>query len=115
MPHPKGCRAVSHNGLCLQSYVNEYIQAQSSYQEVLARSKTKGSVNLTYTVGPKGCISNVLVRRETCKGCGEKIGEILKSMPQWTPGITLSSPVRVRQHITVDIVSVSEEVILSDN
>ncbi len=103
MPHPRGCKAETHNGICLQTYVNEYIQAHPDYQDVLASSDTKGSVNLTYTVGTNGCISNVLVRRETCKGCGDKIGEILKSMPLWKPGVTLEAPVRVRQHVTVKI------------
>ncbi len=103
MPHPKGCTAETHNGLCLLSYVNQYIQSHPDYQEVLASSDIKGSVNLTYTVGTKGCISNVLVRRETCEGCGDKIGEILKSMPLWKPGKTLDSPVRVRLHITVSV------------
>jgi len=104
MPHPKRCTSDTHDGVCLKKYVQAFMESHEEFQEL--RGEERKSVHLTYTVGTKGCISNVLIRREELKGSGKVISNILSSMPRWKPGETLGAPVRVRQHVTIEIPSV---------
>ena len=101
MPHPDVGDLKSYTGLSRIATVQEYIQKHPDYMRLMSNINNNGTVQLTYTVGTKGCISNVLVRRESHDGVGAVIASILKTMPNWKPGKTLGSPVRVRQHIMV--------------
>ncbi len=98
MPAPSGCEELgeySDRTTCVKETIDAAILADPIYETMLAAEDITGSVHLRFIVEPNGCLTDFIIRRDACPGCGNAIQSIIKRMPTWTAGKTKGEAVRV--------------------
>lgn len=78
-----------------------YLKDNITYPENAIKEKIEGIVYVQFVVEKDGSISNVKVLRGIGSGCDEEAVRIVKSMPNWSPGIQKGKPVRVRYNLPI--------------
>lgn len=74
-----------------------FIHRNLNFNGLLAFDQTIHSrAVLRFTVTESGTLEDFVVLKDPCKGCGDEIIRVLKTMPSWTPGETNGKKVRVR-------------------
>jgi len=103
MPTPIKCEVqldYSESAACTKIQLDSYVMDHEIYDRLSQQDVSMESVHLRFIVEADGCLSNFIIRREACDGCGASIKNILQSMPKWNPGKTKNKTVRVLQNYT---------------
>lgn len=98
MPAPAGCEELveySDRTTCTKETIDAAILGDPIYEKLLAAEDITGSVHLRFIVEPNGCLTNFIIRRDACEGCGDAVEKIIRKMPSWTAGKTKGKAVRV--------------------
>lgn len=69
----------------------EYMQSRLKYPEEAKKNKIQGTVYISFLVKSDGSIHNVKVLRGIGGGCDELAIEMVRSMPNWNPGLNKNS------------------------
>ena len=79
-------------------------QARSHAQKFLVKlkkAKIEGKVIVSFYVDVDGSIADVTVERGIGFGCDEEAVRVIKSMPNWNPGMSRGRKVKVRMVLPV--------------
>ena len=104
MPCPASCQEgldYTDSAACTKKQIDNYVMGHDAYAELSAQIISSGSIHIRFIVEADGCLTDFIIRRDLCDGCGEQLKDILSSMPQWRPGKTLDQSVRVLQNYTL--------------
>lgn len=110
MPCPVTCEEgldYTDSAACTKEKIDNYVMGHESYAALSESVVGTGSIHMRFIVEADGCLTDFIIRREVCDGCGDQLKNILSSMPQWKAGKTLDSPVRVLQNYTLRFSSVA--------
>lgn len=110
MPCPASCPDgldYTDSAACTKEKIDDYVMSHKLFADLSARVVNTGSIHIRFIVEGDGCLSDFIIRRDVCDGCGEDLKSILNTMPQWKPGKTLDKPVRVLQNYTLRFNSVA--------
>ena len=73
----------------------EFVASNIKYPEAAKDKNIEGRVFVSFVVEKDGSVSNVKVMRGIGGGCHDEAVRVIKSMPNWKPGIKDGKPVRV--------------------
>lgn len=78
-----------------------FIKKNLRYPKRAKRNSIEGTVYLTFVVEKDGSLSNIKILRGIGAGCDEEAMRIVRSMPEWKPGMQRGKPVRVQYNMPV--------------
>ena len=78
-----------------------YIGKNLKYPEQAVEEGIEGVVYVTFVVEVDGSIAGVKVLRGIGGGCDEEAVRVVRSMPNWTPGMQAGKPVRVKYNLPI--------------
>ena len=73
----------------------KYVAENVKYPEKAKDEEISGRVFISFVIEKDGSVSNVEVKRGIGGGCDEEAVRVIKSLPNWKPGIKDGKPVRV--------------------
>ena len=91
LPQPKGGPEKFDN----------YIKQNLTYPESAVKNNIEGAVEVLFTVGKDGTLSNFKVVKGIGYGCDEQVISLLKKAPSWRPGVYWGRPLSVQETISV--------------
>ena len=99
MPRFPGCESqkidLDKKTKCSQEKMLQYIYENLKYPGLARENGIEGTVVVQYKIGKDGKIYDVVVTRDIGQGCGEEAARIVRSMPNWIPGMQRGKPVAV--------------------
>ncbi len=104
MPCPASCKDgldYTDSAACTKEQIDNYVMGHESYTALAAQVVSSGSIHMRFIIEADGCLTDFIIRRDICEGCGDQLKNILSSMPKWKAGKTLDQPVRVLQNYTL--------------
>jgi TonB family protein len=78
-----------------------YIGKNMHYPEAAVKEGIQGSVFVKFVVDKTGKLTNIEVERGIGGGCDEEAQRIIKSMPNWNPGLQSGNPVNVIEQVPI--------------
>ena len=78
-----------------------YIGTNLKYPQQAVEDGIEGVVFVTFVVEVDGKITGVSVLRGIGGGCNEEALRVVRSMPNWTPGMQAGKPVRVKYNLPI--------------
>ncbi|MFN9326632.1 MAG: energy transducer TonB [Flavobacteriales bacterium] len=78
-----------------------YLGKNLKYPEQAVEEGIEGVVYVTFVVEVDGSITGVKVLRGIGGGCDEEAVRVVRSMPNWTPGMQAGKPVRVKYNLPI--------------
>lgn len=78
-----------------------YLAKNSQYPQDAKDAKKSGKVFVSFTVGKEGQITDVIVMRNLFPSLDMEAVRLVKSMPNWKPGMQNGKPVRVRYNLPI--------------
>ncbi len=78
-----------------------YIYENIGYPKAAIDKNIEGMVVISFVVEKDGSLSNISIFRDIGGGCGPEAARIVKSMPNWSPGILNGEKVRVSFNLPV--------------
>ncbi len=81
----------------LMSYLSENI----TYPEQAKKDGVHGKVFISFVIEKTGKVNNVKVLRGIGEACDAEAVRVVKSMPDWKPGLSEGKPVRVQYNIPI--------------
>ncbi|MBL7964100.1 MAG: energy transducer TonB [Flavobacteriales bacterium] len=78
-----------------------YIGTNLKYPQQAVEEGIEGVVFVSFVVEVDGKISGVSVLRGIGGGCNEEALRVVRSMPNWTPGMQAGKPVRVKYNLPI--------------
>ncbi len=94
-----GCEDISDRDerkRCADQALLRFVRQQIRYPAAARELGIEGLVALRFVVEKDGSISSIQVLRDPGGGLGAEAMRVLKSMPQWQPGLQGGRPVRVQ-------------------
>ena len=79
----------------------EYMRKNIHYPEAAVAEKKEGRVVVKFIINPKGEASDVEILRKQRPDMNNECLRVVKSMPEWKPGMLDKKPVSVSYNITV--------------
>ncbi len=79
----------------------DYIYDNLQYPTEAKAQKIEGVVVISFVVEKDGTLTHIKTARDIGGGCGEEGLRLVKSMPNWTPGLQRGKPVRVSFNLPV--------------
>jgi TonB family protein len=73
-----------------------YLQKNINYPSLEKEANIQGTVYVSFIVTRKGTITDVKCIKDVSSGLSKEAMRVIKSMPQWTPGMINGKPVNVR-------------------
>jgi TonB family protein len=77
------------------------IRSKLTYPDRAITLNIEGTVEVGFTVGPDGHVSNVELLKGIGYGCDEQVIEAVKALPKWRPGIFCGRPMTIKETIAV--------------
>ncbi len=76
-----------------------YIQGRVIYPKDARELKIQGTVYVQYIIEKNGSVSNVVIvpGKGVCPSIDQAAIDVIKSSPNWTPGLNNGKPVRVKK------------------
>lgn len=74
----------------------DFLKKHIQYPEQAKNASTEGKALIQFVVEKDGSITNIIILRDPCTGCGQEAIRLLKTMPRWKPGKDKGQPVRTR-------------------
>lgn len=84
-----------------QAAMLAYLAKNSQYPQDAKDAKKSGKVYVSFTVGKEGQITDVIVMRNLFPSLDMEAVRLVKSMPNWKPGMQDGKPVRVRYNLPI--------------
>jgi len=78
-----------------------FIKQKLTYPERAIARNIEGTVEVAFTVGRDGTLTNIKVIKGLGYGCEEQIVKILENSPKWSPGISCNRPTALEETISV--------------
>ncbi|MBP7168387.1 MAG: energy transducer TonB [Bacteroidia bacterium] len=78
-----------------------YLAKNSQYPQDAKDAKKSGRVYVSFIVGKEGQITDVIVMRNLFPSLDMEAVRLVKSMPNWKPGMQNGKPVRVRYNLPI--------------
>ncbi len=79
-----------------------YINSRFVYPKLAQKNKITGRVIVSFTIDKEGQATNPVVEQGLGYGCDEVVLDMLKNMPDWSPGIQNGNPVPVKMELPVE-------------
>lgn len=79
-----------------QAKLARYLNRNLKYPSRAREQNVQGKVFISFIIEPTGDLSNFTVMRGIGSGCDEEALRVLRSSPNWKPGILEGKPVRTR-------------------
>ncbi len=79
-----------------ETALNQFLAGQLKYPAIARENGVQGMVVIGFIVEKNGRITDIKILRDIGGGCGQEASRLVKSMPNWTPGIKNGQPVRTR-------------------
>jgi protein TonB len=80
---------------------NDYLRTTINYPEPAVADKAEGRVVVRFIVRSNGEISDAQILRSVRPDMDEECMKVIKSMPEWNPGIINEKPVSVSYSVTI--------------
>jgi TonB family protein len=71
-----------------------FIDKLKQYPEEARKNNVTGRVSVTFVIETDGSLNDIKVTKSLGYGCDEEAIRVIKSLPDWLPGIQLNKPVR---------------------
>lgn len=113
MPRFPGCEELETDQqkvACSKKRLFEFILKNMKYPTEARKAGIEGRVVLSYTVEKDGKISDVKVEKGIGGGCDEAAVALIKSMPNWIPGMKDGKPVSVQMKLPIIFEFANDEV-----
>jgi protein TonB len=81
--------------------MKSFIDQNLRYPQKAKEHGIEGNVYLTFVVERDGRLTNIKLLRGIGGGCDEEAIRIVRSMPDWKPGLQRGNPVRVQFNMPV--------------
>ncbi len=103
MPRFAGCedKAKEKRAACASSKMFRYIREHIQYPAVAKKEGKEGQAVISFVVAKSGKIRDVEVVKDPGYGMGAEAKRIVKSFPDWIPGLQKSNKVNVKYLIPV--------------
>ena len=103
MPRFSGCedKAKEKRATCASSKMFNYIRANVQYPAAAKAEGTEGRAVVSFVVDKSGKIRDIEVVRDPGSGMGEEAVRLVKSFPNWIPGVHQGKKVNVQYIIPV--------------
>ena len=79
----------------------EFIASNMQYPAKAVEKGTQGVVYVKFVVDKTGKLTNIQAERGLGRGCDEEAVRIIKSMPDWNPGLNKGEQVNVKQLLMI--------------
>jgi TonB family protein len=83
-----------------ERFIN-FIKQRLTYPERAITGNIEGTVEVAFTVGRAGTLTNIKVIKGLGYGCEEQIVKILENSPKWSPGISCNRATALEETISV--------------
>ena len=83
--------------------VDDYIAAHIQYPKAAKDKGLKGTVNVTFVITQTGTITNINILSGIFPELDSEAVRIVRTMPQWNPGIKDGKPVKVQYNLPIYI------------
>lgn len=87
-----------------QSALMQYLQSNLTYPDKARTDSVQGTVFVTFVVETDGVINDVRILRGVSKELDEVSLQVVRAMPNWTPGYQKGEPVRVQFNLPIRFV-----------
>ncbi len=104
MPRFPGCEEFEEKKerqICSQNKTLEFIYSNIRYPKKAYTKNIAGTVVINFIIEKDGSINEAKILRDIGGGCGKEALRIVKSMPNWVPGIQKGEPVRVSFNLPI--------------
>jgi|GEM_PF-2374552 len=103
MPRFPGCLEgdESEKSKCAQRKMLEYIYSNLEYPMEARKKGIEGTIIIRYIIDKTGAILNPEIVRDIGGGAGEAGLAVVKSMPNWEPGMQRGLPVKVQFNLPI--------------
>jgi len=81
--------------------LTRYINSRFVYPKLAQKNKIKGTVIVSFTIDKEGQATNPVIVQGLGYGCDEVVLDMIKYMPDWSPGIQNGKPVPVKNKLPV--------------
>jgi TonB family protein len=81
--------------------LNKYLAENIHYPDAARESNVRGRVVIKFVIDKTGAVTDVEIKRNIKKGCGEEAKRVVMAMPKWTPGTQNGEPVSVLYYLPV--------------
>lgn len=82
--------------------MGRFLKNNMTYPKEAQRSKTEGTVFVSFIINKDGSISDAVVIKGIGEGCDEEAVRVVSIFPNWTPGMNGGKPVRARFVLPLD-------------
>jgi len=100
MPAFAGCTGDNTKNCTFQA-LNKHCREQMEYPQEAADNGIEGMVQTRFVIDEEGNVTNVQVIEGLGYGCDEEAVRLIESLPAWTPGKHVGTPVKVQMEIPV--------------
>ena len=103
MPRFSGCEdlAKEKRAACASSKMFNYIRENIQYPEAAKAAKNEGRAVVSFVVDKSGKLKDIQVVKDPGNGMGAEAERIVKSFPDWIPGLQKGKKVNVKYIIPV--------------
>ncbi len=105
MPYFPGCSdfpiGSEERRICSDQAVKTFISNHITYPQKAKDAGAEGIVYASFIVDQTGQVKNIHLLNDVGAGCGQEAVRVLKSMPQWEPGIYQGEKVKVRMNLPI--------------
>jgi len=81
--------------------MNDFIKSNIEYPKKALKNNISGKVYVSFIITHEGKIENIVVLKGLGYGCDEEAVRVIKSMPQWTPGILNGQNVCMQYNLAI--------------
>ena len=111
MPRFQGCDRTDEKEArnCTHQSIAQFMRANLAYPEEAKKQNINGTVIVTFIVNETGMVTDAQVEEGIGGGCDEEAIRLVKSMPQWTPGMHGGKTVKVRLQLPFQFIPTERE------
>lgn len=98
MPRFPGCEDSPNKetrSKCAEDKMLQYIYQNLKYPSLARENSIDGMVVVQFKIGTDGKIFDTVVITDIGQGCGDEAARVVRSMPNWIPGMQRGKPVNV--------------------
>lgn len=86
-----------------------FIYSNIRYPDAARDAGIQGTVYISFIVEKDGSISNVTIKKDLEKGCGNEAAKVVRMMPKWVPGKLAGRPIRAQFTLPIEFKLLEEE------
>jgi len=79
----------------------KYIRQRLIYPDKAITRDIEGTVEIGFTIGKDGSLTDIKIIKGIGYGCEEQIMEVLRKSPKWSPGIFCGRPYSIQEIVSV--------------